>query len=97
MCYGCASPIRTDTSTVPAPPHDLIICYKERRYCRDLVTKNLKLTPKEENTYYHLMKTCVLSKHPGFSPHLLYIPADLIPSLSGTHKLHVYNNYGIHV
>lgn len=95
MCYGCASPIRTDTSTVPSPPHDLIIRYKERRYYRDPITKDLKLTPKEQNTYYHLMKTCVLIKHPGFRPNLLHIPPDLLSSLSETHKLHIYENFGI--
>ena len=38
MCYGCASPIRTDTSTVPPPPHDLIIRYKilQRSYHKNL-------------------------------------------------------------
>lgn len=97
MYYGCASPIRTDTSTVPAPPHDLIIHYKERRCYRDPVTKNLKLTPKEESTYYHLMKMCIISKHPGFTPKLIHIPPEVISLLSETHKLHIFDNFGIHV
>ena len=30
MCYGCSSPFRTDVTTVPEPPYDIIIRYKER-------------------------------------------------------------------
>lgn len=32
MCYGCKSPMRTDTSIVPLPPYDFVIGYKERRW-----------------------------------------------------------------
>ena len=95
MCYGCASPIRTDITTIPEAPHDIIIRYKERRYYRDEATKSLKLATKEENTYYHCMKTCILNKHPGFTSSLLVIPPELITSLHPCHKLHIYDNFGI--
>ena len=95
MCYGCSSPIRTDVTTVPEPPYDIIICYKERRYYKDQATQSLKLTKQEENTYYYCMKTCILNKHPGFTSIFLYIPSDLIPSLLPSHKLHIYDNFGV--
>ena len=95
MCYGCATPIRTNTTTVPEAPYDIIIRYKERRYYKDQATKSLKLTTKEENTYYHCMKTCILNKHPGFTSSLLYIPPELISTLLPSHKLHIYDNFGI--
>ena len=95
MCYGCNSPIRTDVATIPEPPYDIIIRYKERRYYKDKATQSLKLTKQEENTYYHCMKTCILNRHPGFTSNFLYIPPDLIPSLLPSHKQHVYDNFGI--
>ena len=95
MCYGCATPIHINTTTVPEAPYDIIIRYKERRYYKDQATKFLKLTTKEENTYYHCMKTCILNKHPGFTSSLLYIPPKLIPTLLPSHKLHIYDNFGI--
>ena len=35
ICYGCANPIRDNTSIVPPPPHDIVVRFKERRYYRD--------------------------------------------------------------
>ena len=32
MCYGCSNPIRTDTSVVPPPPHNVVIAYKEIKW-----------------------------------------------------------------
>jgi len=95
MCYGCGSPIRTDTSTIPPPPYDLIVRFKERRHYRDPVTKKLKLTAKEENTYYHCMIACIRAKHPGFSTSLLSVTEDLLPLLSVAHKLHLLDNFGV--
>jgi len=94
-CYGCTSPIRMDTATVPPPPYDLVIRYKERRYYRDPVTQALKLTQKEENTYYHCMKLCVLNKHPAFTSNMLCIPPDVKALLSPTHKFHLYEAFEI--
>ena len=59
-CYGCASNIRTDTSTIPDLPYDLVVQYKERRYYRDTATQCIKLTKNEENTYYHPMQRCII-------------------------------------
>ena len=81
MYYGCSTPIRTDTSTVPSPPYDMIIRYKERRRYRDPKTFSERVTAKEENTYYHPLKQCVLQKHPEFMPWMLFIPADVMESL----------------
>ena len=74
-CYGCTSNIRDDTSTIPNPPYDLVVRYKERRYYRDTSTQTLKLTKNEENTYYHPMQRCIQMKHPSFNANMLYIPA----------------------
>lgn len=73
MCYGCKSPMRTDTSIVPLPPYDFVIGYKERRWYRDPTTQAMKLSPKQENTYYHFSR-CVEMKHPSFNSSMLYVP-----------------------
>ena len=96
MCYGCASPIRTDTSTIPPPPYDLVIRFKERRSYHDPITQQPKLTKNEENTYYHPLRRCVLIKHPSFQPWMLVISHELLQSLSPTHKLHLSHNFGLY-
>ena len=58
-CYGCANNICADTSTVPGPPYNIVIRYKEQRYYRDTDTQMLKFIKNEENTYYHLMQKCI--------------------------------------
>ena len=66
MCYGCGSPIRSDTSYVPLPPHDIVINFKEHRCYKDPATQEMRLTQNDGNTYYHMMQRCILQKHPGF-------------------------------
>lgn len=80
-CYGCTCNIRDDTSTIPNPPYDLVVRYKEWRYYRDTSTQTLKLTKNEENTYYHLMQRCIQMKHPSFNASMLYIPAEIMDNL----------------
>ena len=94
-CYGCASNIRTDTSTIPDPPYDLVVRYKERRYYRDTATQSMKLTKNEENTYYHPMQRCIQMKHPSFNTNMLDIPAELAHDLLPIHKSHIFDNFGI--
>ena len=91
MCYG---PIRSNTSIVPSLPHDIVIRYKERRYYHDPETQALKLTSKEENTY-HLMQQCILMKHPSFTPELIFVPPEILHSLTTIHKVHLYDNFGL--
>ena len=93
ICYGCANPIRDNTSIVPPPPHDIVVRFKERRYYRDPTSQELKLTKKEENTYYHFMKQCVLLKHPGFHPSMLHVPDDMI--LTPLHRFHLCEQFGV--
>ena len=89
MCYGCSNAIRTDISTVPPPPQDLVVRFKERRYYRDSETGTMKLTQKEEN----IMQQCILIKHPSFVPSMLVTPLDI--ELAAIHKCHLYDNFGI--
>ena len=91
MCYGCSSPIRTDTSSIPLPPYDLVIRYKERRFYCDPKSQTEKLTKNKENTYYHSLKQCVTRKHPTFVSWMLYAPEDVLETLTPTHKYHLYN------
>ena len=50
MCYGCNSPICTDSTTVSSPPHDMVIAYEERRWYQDPHTQ-WNLHPLQK--YYH--------------------------------------------
>lgn len=93
-CYGCGNPIRSDTKHVPPPPHDIVVSYKERRYYRDAATQELRLTPKEENTYYHFMLSCVHQKHPLFVGSMLEI-GEIWPLLQPIHFIHLYEQFGI--
>ena len=65
ICYGCGSAIRMDVSQLPAPPHDIVISYKERRYFKDPITKETRLTSSNENTYHMMLKSVQL-KHLSF-------------------------------
>ena len=49
MCYGCSNPIRTDTSVVPPPPHNIVIAYKKRRWYWDLHAQLMKLIATAKN------------------------------------------------
>lgn len=94
-CYGCGNPIRSDTTYVPPPPHDIVVSYKERRYYRDPATQELRLTQNEENTYYHCMLRCVNLKHPSFIGSMLEID-ETRPSLQPVHFMHLYEQFGIY-
>lgn len=73
----------------------MVIRYKERRYYQDPETHDLKLTTKEENTYYHPMRRCILLKHPSFDSQMLEIPADVGCALLPIHRSHVFDNFGM--
>ena len=93
-CYGCGNPIRTDLSYIPPPPHDVVVSYRERWYYRDLITHEMRLTPNEENTYYHLMLWCITRKHPMFQGFMLKISESLL-SLQDVHRWHIMEHFGI--
>ena len=93
-CYGCGYSIRTDLSYIPPPPHDVVVSYRERRYYRDSTTHEMRLTPTEENTYYHLMFWCITRKHPMFHGSILKIPESLV-SLQDVHRRHITEQFGI--
>ena len=88
MCYGCASPICTDTSTVPSPPYDMVIRYKERISYRDPKTNTEGDTADKKKTFYHPLKRCVLLKHSDCLLWMLYVPTDLVECLTPVHKHH---------
>ena len=96
-CYGCGSPIRKDTSVIPSPPHDLIISYRERRFFRDPNSHQMCLTANEENTYYHVILSCILQKHPAFQGYMLKVADSAIPNLSGIHRVHLKEQFNIHM
>ncbi len=91
---GCGSAIRKDVSQVPAPPHDIVISYKER-YFKDPITKETRLTSSNENTYYHLMLKCVQMKHPSFQGSSLRIGNDILPFVGCVHQTRILEQFGI--
>ena len=94
-CYGCGSPIRKDTSCIPPPPHDLIISYRERHFFRDPHSHQMRLTANEENTYYHVMSSCLLQKHPAFQAYMLKVADSAMPNLSVIHRMHLKEQFNI--
>ena len=96
-CYGCGNSIRKDTSTIPPPPHDLIIGFRERRYYKDPHTHQMRLTSTEENTYYHLMLNCVLQKHSAFQSCMLKVADSAMPHLQSIHRIHIKEQFNIEV
>lgn len=48
--YGCSSPIRVDTSVIPAPPYAIVIRYKEKRSYSGLKTHAERVTATKEDT-----------------------------------------------
>jgi len=71
-----------------------VIHYKERRYYRDPETHAMKLTAKEENTYYHPIPRCILLKHPSFTSQMLEIP-EVVHALLPVHIFNLMDNFGI--
>ena len=96
-CYGCGSAIRTDTSNIPPPPHDIVINFKERRYYKDPTTQEMRLTKSDENTYYHMMPRCILYKHPNFEKSMLSIPKEIHIQLQDIHQVHIMEQFGLAV
>ncbi len=96
-CYGCGNPIRTNLSYIPPPPHDVVIAYKERRYYKDPSTHEMRLTPSDENTYYHLMVKCVQLKHPAFLGSMLVVDPATRVSLQQIHRTHLQEQFGFYI
>lgn len=96
-CYGCGSPIRKDLSYIPPPPHDLVVSHKERRYYKDPNTHEMRLTSNEDNTHYHLMLRCITQKHPAFKGWMLQIPDNVMSLMDNVHRMHFFEQFGLHV
>ena len=96
-CYGCGSAIRTDTSYILSPPHDIVINFKEHRYYRDPTTQEMHLTKSDENTYYHMMRQCILYKHPSFEKSMLTISEEIRVRLQDIHQVHIMEQFGLTV
>ena len=89
--------VPADTSYVPPPPHDIVINFKERRYYKDPTTQEMRLTKSDENTYYHMMRKCVLYKHPSFEKSMIFIPEDVHSQLQDIHRIHIMEQFGLPV
>ena len=96
MCQGCRSSLRSIDGGIPQPPFDLAIARFERRTYRD---KNgeLKTPTREQAVHYHLKVACVTAASPYFVPANLVIPADVLSSLSVTHKEYLRLMFGLAV
>lgn len=96
-CYGCGNAIRKDVSFVPPPPHDIVVSHKERRYYRDPNTQEMRLTSSDNNTHYHLMLRCITHKHPAFQMWMLEVPDDIKSTLLDVHRMHLFEQFGLHL
>ena len=100
VCYGCSNPIRTDTSVVPPPPHNVVMAYKERRWYWDLHAQLMKLIATAENKCYQVLhKKVCLNEKPKFHNTLcmLHIPPDILAKLTVHHKIQMYDKFTMEV
>ena len=98
MCYACSNPIRTDTSVVPPPPHNVVIAYKERRWYWDPHTQLMKLTATAENKCYRaLHKKVCQNETPKFHDNMIHIPSDILAKLAVHHKMQMYDKFTMEV
>ena len=65
VCYGCGIDFSEADRT---NPNDLVIRKKDFRHFYSPTTHQLQVTPKRQNTYYHLNKLCVRRKYREFVP-----------------------------
>ena len=93
--YGCSGAIRVNTVSVPPPPHDMVIRFRERQYYKDPFTRELNYTAAEENTHYHFPLSCIQKKQSSFEPAKLVTPRDI--SLTFVHVACLLDEFGIRV
>lgn len=84
-CQGCKGLIRSPGTSLPLPPHDLIV---SRLECRPYMTpdKTVKVPKTPSNAHYHLRVECLMAADPGFIPRQLVVPEDVKDKLSAQHK-----------
>ena len=83
ICTGCKGTyMKGSNGKVLKPPKDICISHKEQ-----IVFTNPHSglqSSKEGNCYYHVNKSCILKKHPNFSPSQLVCSEDV--NLEDSHK-----------
>lgn len=87
-CQGCKGLLRRPGTSLPDPPHDLIV---SRLECRPYMNpdKTVKTPKTPSNAHYHLRIECLKAVDPGFNLHGLVIPEDVKDKLSSQHKEHL--------
>ena len=76
-CQGCKGLLRSPgTSSLPLPPHDLIV---SRLECRPYMTPDkVERVPKTaSNAHYHLRMECLKAADPVFNSRCMSIPEDV--------------------
>ena len=94
MCQGCRSSLCSIDCGILHPPFDLAIARFERRAYRDK-SGELKTPVREQAAHYHLKIPCVKAASPSFVPAKLVVPADILTSLSVTHKEYLRLMFGL--
>ena len=85
-CQGCKGLLRSPgTSSLPLPPHDLIV---SRLECRPYMTpdKVVRVPKTASNAHYHLRMECLKAADPGFNSRCMSIPEDVKDKLSPQHE-----------
>ena len=95
ICQGCRSGYQRDHNgnSLP-PPYDIVIGHFERQQYCDRVTGLSRLS-RETCIHYHAYPPCIRAKHPTFQCNELYISAEVLANLSGTHKLFLNTTFGL--
>ena len=57
----------------------------------------MRLTANEENTYYHVMLSCLLQKHPVFQAYMLKVADSAMQNSSVIHRMHLKEQFNIDV
>ena len=81
--------------SVPKAPFDLAIARFARRPYRDK-TGELKMPTREQAAHYHLKVACVQGGSPSFVPSSIFIPPDINPLLTPTHKEYLRLMFDVH-
>jgi len=83
-CQGCKGLLRVPATTLPLPPHDLIV---SRLECHPYLTpdKSVRIPKTPSNSHYHLRMECLIATDPEFDPHNLVLPEEVKEKLTSQH------------
>ena len=59
VCQGCHGALRSDDGSIPYPPYDVCVAWKEKRSFMDVKTGQKKVSSTPCDTHYHIKLSCL--------------------------------------